>query len=413
MEFHLATMAMTKVDTVKKAKTRPSLRNIAASALVAFTLTACQTSNLGVDPGSDQGTTPVLQPNPSGEVFGNGKIRVTLLLPKTAPGNGAAVAQEIRNGALMALNDFGQNVIQLVIKDTVGQTAEAQAKAGEAINEGSSMIIGPLFNTSVSAASAMAQPANRPMIAFSSDTSVARRGVYLLSYTPQDDVRRILSYAASQGRKSLVAFVPNGTYGSIVSATVKQLSSSLGFVSAQVFTYERSQESLQKTVGDAAAAIEGADTLYIPEGGGIPNGITAILARLRIPISDKQILGSGQWESVKVSDPRLANALYPGRDVTKFANFASRYQTTYGTQPGVNAATGYDAITLVAELFRRHQQNATKPVIIENKNGFAGVNGIFRFQSNGVAERGLAIYKVVNGKGQLLEPAPTSFGFRR
>ena len=52
-------------------------------------MTACQTSNLGVDRTAVLGAQPTQTaptPNPNGEVFGNGAVRVSLLLPKTAPG---------------------------------------------------------------------------------------------------------------------------------------------------------------------------------------------------------------------------------------------------------------------------------------------------------------------------------------
>ena len=169
--------------------------------VLAAGLSACQSAGLnsateGLSTG-DNAAGITLTPNPQGEVFGQGQTRITLLIPKTAPGNAAAIANEIRNGALLALQDFGQNTIQLVIKDTKGQAADAQGAAAQAVSEGSTAIIGPLFSSSVSAASGVAMPAGRTMIAFSNDVSVARRGVYLLSYTQQADTLRMMNYALS------------------------------------------------------------------------------------------------------------------------------------------------------------------------------------------------------------------------
>ena len=104
----------------------------------------------------------VLNPNPQGETLGQGPVRVALLAPITIPGAAALVAAELKNGASMAMQDFGQNNIQLVIKDTKGQAARAQTVAGQAISEGAAMIIGPLFAANVSAASAMTLPSRVP-----------------------------------------------------------------------------------------------------------------------------------------------------------------------------------------------------------------------------------------------------------
>ena len=147
-------------------------------------LAACATSSDGPQSGASQGTAQtsvarVLTPNPVGEVIGDGEVRISLLVPTTIPGGAAAVAKELRNGAAMAVKDFGQNRIQLVVKDTKGQAANAQASANEAVSEGSSLVLGPLFAANVSAASGVTLPANIVTIAFSTDTTVARRGVYL------------------------------------------------------------------------------------------------------------------------------------------------------------------------------------------------------------------------------------------
>ncbi len=386
------------------------LRRLAVLLVAGVMMAACQTGNLTPTPNAPgRSAAPVLSPEPKGEVFGNGNVRIALLLPGTAPGNGAQVATEIRNGALMALQDFGQNIIQMVIKDTVGQAATAQSLAGEAVSEGASLVLGPVFSANVSAASAITRPAGKPMIAFSTDSTVASRGVYLLSFTPQDDVTRMIAYAASQGRRSILMFVPNNAYGSVVEATAREVAGAQGVSIAHIARYERTGPGIEAAVTEAAAHLASADTLYIPEGGAVPSSIMTAIRRLDVPFGDKQLLGSGVWESVKLDDPQLDGAIYPGRDISKFNTFARRYETIYATQPGVNAALGYDAVTLAIELIRRHGANAFSTAVIENNNGYAGINGIFRFRPSGTAQRGLAIYQVVNGQGQLLSPAPVRF----
>ena len=43
------------------------------------------------------------------------------------------------------------------------------------------------------------------------------------------------------------------------------------------------------------------------------------------------------------------------------------------------------------------------------RNGFAGLDGIFRFKSNGIAERGLAVLEMRRGRFQIISPAPEFF----
>ena len=60
------------------------------------------------------------------------------------------------------------------------------------------------------------------VIAFSTNSSVAGRGVYLLSFLPESDVNRIVDYSASIGKKSFAALLPDNAYGNVVEAAFKQ-----------------------------------------------------------------------------------------------------------------------------------------------------------------------------------------------
>ena len=134
------------------------------------------------------------------------------------------------------------------------------------------------------------------------------------------------------------------------------------------------------------------------------------LQRLGVNVVDKKLIGSGAWETVKIDEAQLENAIYPGRDRTAFADFAQRYEQINGVEPSVWAALGYDAVTLVTDLVRRlGPEQAFRPDAIENPRGYSGINGIFRLRSDGTTERGLAIYGIVGGEREQLVPAPTSF----
>ena len=385
---------------------------LAGAGLLLLLLAACQSTDIGLGPGTNLAGNAgqiVRTPNPNGEVFGKGQVRIAMLIPKTAPGNGAAVASEIRNGALLAMRDFGENDLELVIKDTAGQAASTQAAASEAVREGATAVLGPVFAANVAAASSITQPAGRTLIAYSTDTSNARRGVYLLSYTPQEDSARIIRYAISQGSKSFLALVPAGTEGGVREAVLRQEAGATA-ANVQVIRYERSIASIEAAVASSTPLLAAADTIYLPEGGEIPNAVMLSMRKNGINIVGKRLLGSGQWESVVFKEAQLEGALYPGRDVSRFADFSARYEAAYGAKPNVWAALGYDSITLAANQVRSSGAAAFQPKSLEGSNGFVGINGIFRLRADGTAERGLAIYQVEKGVGKLVVPAPVSFG---
>ena len=48
--------------------------------------------------------------------------------------------------------------------------------------------------------------------------------------------------------------------------------------------------------------------------------------------------------------------------------------------------------------------------ILTNPSGFAGIDGVFRFRPEGTNQRGLAVMRVTPQGGQVIAPAPKTFG---
>src|SRR6185295_1593327 len=106
---------------------------------------------------------PPAQPS----AVGAGQVKVALILPLSAPGNAGATALSMRNAAEMALAEFNNPDIQLLVKDDGGNPGGAQQAAQQALSEGAEIILGPLFAESVRAAGQTARQRGVPIIAFS------------------------------------------------------------------------------------------------------------------------------------------------------------------------------------------------------------------------------------------------------
>src|SRR5690606_34527662 len=93
--------------------------------------------------------------------------------------------------------------------------------------------------------------------------------------------------------------------------------------------------------------------------------------------------------------------------------FDNKYREAYGMTPPRLASLGYDATALAAVLARSGIQHHGAPAFdrnaITNANGFAGIDGIFRFRPDGLAERGFAVLEIENGQAKIIDPAPRSF----
>ncbi|NJR20191.1 MAG: ABC transporter substrate-binding protein, partial [Hyphomonadaceae bacterium] len=141
-------------------------------------------------------------------------VRVALLAPFSSPN--AALrdeAQTLQNAAELAMAERGDNSMLLIPKDSGDTPEEARAAVRLALEEGADFILGPLFASGVGAIAPYARANNVPMISFSTDVSEAGRGIYVLTFLPEDEAQRIVRFAAARGVKRLVILAPNGRYG--------------------------------------------------------------------------------------------------------------------------------------------------------------------------------------------------------
>jgi len=370
-------------------------------------LSACANVQQSLSQFSDPEHAPAGPPQ-QGTVVGTGQVKVALILPLSASGDAGLVAQSMRNAAEMALVEFKSPSIQLLIKDDAASSQGAQKSAQEAVTEGAEIILGPLFAQSVPATAQVAQTRGIPVIAFSTDSSVAGRGVYLLSFLPESDVDRIVQYSASIGKRSFAALVPDNNYGSVVEATFKPAVPHRG---GRMVAFEKYGSDRTGPARAVAQALGGADALFIAGDGdsavAVADALTAAGANLR----NIQLLGTGQWDNPSVfASPALQGGLYAAPDPAGFHAFAGRYRTKYGSEPVRTATLAYDAVALVAALARTQGAQRFSPDVLTNPSGFTGIDGLFRFRADGANERGLAVMKVTTGGGVVVVGSPKSFG---
>lgn len=385
---------------------RASLYGLAAGALALLAGCAGQGTSPGDPFGAPQAGAPV-QPS----AIGTGQVKVALILPLSATGNAGVAAQSMKNAAELALSEFNDPNIQLLVKDAGGSAPNAQFAAQQAMDEGAEIILGPLFAQSVQAAATSAKPRGIPIIAFSTDSSVASRGVYLLSFLPESDVTRIVSYAISTGKKSFAAMIPDNAYGSVVEARFREIVSRRGGRIVALERYSSDRSRMAEVAKVIAQAARSADALFIPDGADSVPFIVQSLTDAGVNTKRLQLLGTGLWD-----DPRIFNevALHGGAfaapDTSGFNSFAQRYRAKYGQDPVRTATLAYDATALVAALVKTQGAQRFTEEVLTNPSGFAGIDGIFRFKTEGTNERGLAVLRVGPSGGQVISPAPKTFG---
>jgi ABC-type branched-subunit amino acid transport system substrate-binding protein len=353
------------------------------------------------------------QAGPSGSpeqpvAVGSGQVKVGLVLPLSAGGNAGVAAQSMRQAAEMALAEFQNPNIQLLIKDDAGNPQGAQQATQQALDEGAEIILGPLFAASVAATAQLARTKGVSVIAFSTDSSVAGRGTYLLSFLPESDVSRIVDYAASTGKRSFAACLPDNAYGNVVEAAFKQAASRKG---GRIVGFEKYAADRATAARTVAPTLNQADALFLADDGEALVAMADALTAAGANLKNIQLLGTGLWDNPRVfASPALQGGLYAAPDPAGFRAFSGRFRAKFNADPVRTATLAYDAVALVAALARTQGPHRFSPETLTNPSGFAGIDGLFRFRADGTNERGLAVMRVATGGSQPVAGSPKSFG---
>jgi branched-chain amino acid transport system substrate-binding protein len=371
-------------------------------------------------------------------------VRVALLLPLT--GSSAALGESLLNAALMALHDVGDERLMLLPRDTQGLPEGAIDAIEQAVADGAQIILGPVFSASVQAAAQVTRSLDLNMIAFSTDRSVAGDGVYLIGFMPEQQVDRVVSFAVRQGLQRFAAVIPATAYGDTVVGAMQNVAvregaaitrievltggpdsfqdsmqmladyqarrNELAVVRAQlrVRDDEVSRRTLDRLEGRDTVSIVGFDAVMLAEGGDRLRALAPLLPFYDVDPARVRFLGTGLWDEPSLGrEPSLVGGWFAGPDPKASTEFRTRYQQLYGKLPPRIASLAYDATALAAVLARTRPQPYYEESALINPAGFAGIDGIFRFATSGISERGLAVLEVRPDGLRVVSPAPVSF----
>jgi branched-chain amino acid transport system substrate-binding protein len=325
--------------------------------------------------------------------------RVALLLPLSGPN--AAVGEAISNATTMALLDTNAKSLRITSYDTAVGAGQAAAKA---IQDGNQLILGPLLSDEVQLVAAVARPAHVPMITYSNDVGVADRDVFVLGQVPGQSIARVVGYARAHGVTSLGAIVPGGVYGQRVTSALGSSTRVAGVKLTSVETYDRSNTSVGSAMRRVLAKGH-VDAVVIADGARIALQAAAFSSGARL-------IGTELWngEAAIARSPAMKGAWFATVSDQRYGRFEKSYRSRFGTAPSRFATIGYDSVLLTLNVARTWKFGTPFPTAKlyspDDPDGFIGIDGVFRFNEFGVAERAMEVREVTNGTFVTVSPAP-------
>ena len=345
---------------------------------------------------------------------------------------------------------FADKEFELLPQDTMGTPAGAADAVTLAIGDGASLILGPVFSSSVTAIAPAAYAANVAVIVFSNDRHATSNYVFTMGFLPGEQVERVVHFAYKKGLRRFGFLGPDNTYGGRVITALNGIAAKLGVeITATAFydpntddfgplspnativrnlaNYDQRRQTLLdqrkelgsrddevakqtlkrlenlQTLGDLPF-----DALMVADGGKRLQAIGALLPYYDIDPKKTRMLGTGLWDRKGfTSEPALVGGWFAAPPSKERKIFIENYKEMFGSSPPRLATLSYDA-TALAAVFVKPDGSFDSTEILASQ-GFGGKDGIFRFTPKGYAQRGLSIYQVLERSAKVIETAPVSF----
>ena len=334
-----------------------------------------------------------------------GSFRVAMLLPLS--GNAASTGQSMKNAAMMAIGDINNNNLVVQFYDTKGTGSGARVALENALNAGCDMILGPLTSEEVAAVSPEAKNKNIPVVSFSTAPNVLQSGIYSLGLLNQNQINRIIEYAAAHGRSRIAAVLPNNQSGENMYRSLLKAAQDNGVSVVKVGFYTPSSMDFTGLVTQMKSGGVDFDALLIPETGNRLKAISSMFSYYDVAAPEVLFMGTSVWDNSALNkETELYGAAYPVISLKNQSRFAEKFRDLFGERPSGLSIFPYDAVAL-ASVVARQGGNIYEQIL--RPEGYTGMSGSFRIFADGTNEHGMDIVKVSSGGKYVVEYAPSQF----
>ncbi len=372
-------------------------------------------------------------------------FKVAMLLPLS--GKGASYGQGLKNAAMMAVEDADNSRLIISFYDTQSTSDGAESAVLEAARDNNRLILGPLTAAEVSAVSRTAKSKGIPVISFSTSPEVLQEGVYTLGLLGDEQIERIVSFSAQQGRQKIALLIPDTDSGlNLAKAAFKSASRhgaeivKVGFyppetldfaeivkaisdydlrsedINKQKYLLEQEAKNGNKEAEKKLKLLKTVyttgevdfDAILIPETGSRLKSAVSMFGYYDVSYPNVLFLGTSVWESTNLSkETTLYHSVYPVLSRIHNNYFNDKYESYFGAKPNQLFSFAYDGVALASALARKKTENLEQN--ITDADGYIGINGAFRIFNDGSNQHSLNIMEITSSGPQLIDSADKNF----
>ena len=342
------------------------------------------------------------------------KLKIGVLLPLT--GKHSYIGQSLLDTMQMLIYENKKIDSELIIKDTKANPSLAKKATKELVEQNVDVILGPFFSSSLNKSLKIAKYKNVPLISFSSDRNEKEKGVYLMGFEPEQQISDITEYTIRKNYKRFAALLPNSKYGKRVLNTYRKVLNKNKFLLNKVELYDLGtndfEKNIQKLVGlDKNPQLEkdeetgenpiedfdpGFDVLLLIETGNKLRETVALLTYYGVDFKKVKLIGTGEWYIDNIgSEPGLIGAWFVAPNPKLWQNFKKKFYKFYNYEPIRLSSLAHDSLTSVFSIINKNDKfYELNYMDFQNSYGFTGIDGDFKFLSDGTVERKLSILEI-------------------
>jgi ABC-type branched-subunit amino acid transport system substrate-binding protein len=224
-------------------------------------------------------------------------------------------------------------------------------------------------------------------------------------------VRRVVEYAQRKGVKRIVSLTPATAYGGqamlALRAAAERTNVAVG-INESVAASGDPDAPVKRVL--TAVGTDGSTTaLFVPIGTPRVSAVASSLTDADVASRKVQLIGTGVWDVANIGgDKALIGAWFAGPDPARRAAFERKFEGVHGKVPPRIATLAYDAVMMAAQLAKLKAGGDFSAGAITDGGGYNGLDGRFRFRTDGRVERSLAILEIEGDRLKVID-SPGAF----
>ena len=360
------------------------------------------------------------------KIFADQKLKIGLLIPISE--NNREIGQQIINTVRMAINDIGDENIEIIVKDTKSNPKDTLKSALELKNENIRIVIGPVFYENLSY---LDEVDDLTFISLTNRTTKLPKNVISAGINSTSQLNTIKKFLKSNEINKTIFLIPKLKYENEIKKGLKNSKlktfknyeydtepTKLTKQIEQITNYKIRKQNLKDEIKRLEKSDDANKEKKIKQlekrytlgkvnfnsviiadfDESLKSVITSLLYSDVTP-DKKYFITLNQWfnESL-IQEENLQPIYYPSINKKNWENYKDRFYKKFDKYPNHLSLLSYDLIGLIYYLSLKNDFYTTDAQkLFKKENSFKGKIGIFDIKDNEINHR-LNFYKVENKK---------------